>query len=84
LANGQDWLGWDPQDVRNPKDHEYGVYRVDWRRDEIVFEADSFKKCVQQICDELFADDPDYDEPGMGPQRSFRRITQPSHVTLTE
>jgi hypothetical protein len=75
LAHGEDWLGWDTQAVRNPDANEYAIYQVDWRRDQLRFVADSFRQLIGDLCDEIFAPDPDYDESTMGPQRVFRRFT---------
>jgi hypothetical protein len=75
LERGREWLAWDPQDVRDPSAHEYGIYRVDFRQDVVELVATSFRQLVEDICEQIFAPDPDYDEESMGPQRAFQPAT---------
>jgi hypothetical protein len=72
LHHGRQWLGWDPQDVRDAEAPEYAVYRVDWLSDGPEFMAASFRQLVEDTCEALFAPDPEYDEESMGPQRGFQ------------
>jgi hypothetical protein len=75
LERGRQWLGWDPLDVRDPETSEYGIYRVDYIRDGAELVATSFRQLIEDICGEIFAPDPDYDEESMGPQRAFQPTT---------
>ena len=75
LHHSRQWLGWDPQDMREAEAPEYGIYRVDWVSDGAEFVATSFRQLVEETCEELFAPDPDYDEESMGPQRGFMPAT---------
>lgn len=72
LERGRQWLGWDPQDVRDPEASEYGIYRVNYISDECKLAATSFRQFIEDTCEEIFAPDPAYDEESMGPQRAFQ------------
>ena len=77
IVHGNEWLGWDPIDVFDSSTHEYAVYQVDWRRDDVIRLAGSFWDAIVGLCGQLFAEDPEYDETTMGPQKSFERYTRP-------
>lgn len=83
LERGRQWLGWDTQDVRDPVASEYGIYRVDFVSDGVELVATSFRQLVEDICEGIFAPDPDYDEDSMGPQRGFQPATWPPAETST-
>lgn len=45
----QDYIGWDPQDVTDEKDSEYGIY-VFWRDDHTTKKlASSFQEFIEKI-----------------------------------
>jgi hypothetical protein len=75
LERGRQPLGWDPQDIRDSGASEYGIYRVDFIHDRVELAATSFRHLIEDICEEIFAADPNYDEDEMGPQRAFQPAT---------
>ena len=70
LGGSRHWMGWDPEDVRDPANSEYAIYAIGSICD-IELAATSFRQLVVDTCEVLFAPDPNYCEEELGPQRSF-------------
>jgi hypothetical protein len=45
---GGDWIGWDPEDVRDAELREYGIYEIGDEEMEKV--ADSFPQFIEEVC----------------------------------
>jgi hypothetical protein len=45
---GGDWIGWDPEDIRDAELHEYGIYEIGDEEMEKV--ADSFPQFIEEVC----------------------------------
>jgi hypothetical protein len=45
---GGDWIGWDPEDVRDARLREYGIYEIGDEQMEKV--ADSFPQFIEEVC----------------------------------
>ena len=64
-------VAWDPEDVRNKRAHEYGIWE---QRRDLSFHllGSSFKQCVENLCEPLFAYDQDPNIRSSTPWKSFR------------
>ena len=70
FGGSRHWMGWDPEDARDPANAEYAIYAVGSICD-IELVATSFRQLVADTCEVLFAPDPNWCEEELGPQRSF-------------
>lgn len=66
----RNYLGWDPDDIRNVSESEYGIYRVVSACD-VKLVATTFRQLVEDTCTVLFAEDETYDEDELGPKRAY-------------
>ena len=73
-------IGWDPQDARQRKQHEYGIYEVALGPS-ILLLATSFAEFIQKVClSEQQLHPPGWDDERLGSRRQFIPPYVPSEM----